>query len=108
MVDAFGDTGAFCWYATWNLIGWVFCYFLLPETKNLTLEELDNIFSVRNRDHAKYYLDAFPYYIKKYLLFQDVAPMTPLYHFDQTPEHEKSYEVPQASAQHNEGVLTDK
>lgn len=30
---AFTPTGAFCWYAAWNLFGWVFCYFLLPETK---------------------------------------------------------------------------
>ena len=30
---AFTPTGAFCWYAGWNLFGWVFCYFMLPETK---------------------------------------------------------------------------
>jgi hypothetical protein len=40
LVAAFTPTGAFGWYAAWNLFGWVFCYFLLPETKNLTLEEL--------------------------------------------------------------------
>ena len=85
MVDAFGDTGAFCYYGTWNLIGWVFCYFFLPETKNLTLEELDMVFEVRNRDHAAYYLKKLPWYFKKFVLFQDVAPMPPLYQMDQSP-----------------------
>ena len=32
---AFTPTGAFCWYAAWNLFGWVYAYFLLPETKVL-------------------------------------------------------------------------
>lgn len=32
LVDAFTPTGAFCWYAAWNLFGWVYCYFFLPET----------------------------------------------------------------------------
>lgn len=31
--DAFGPQGAFGWYAGWNIFGWVYCYFLLPETK---------------------------------------------------------------------------
>lgn len=85
LVDAFGDTGAFCYYGTWNLIGWVFCYFFLPETKSLTLEELDAVFEVRNRDHAAYYLKKLPWYFKKFVLFQDPAPMPPLYQMDNTP-----------------------
>lgn len=32
LVEAFTPTGAFCWYAGWNLFGWVYCYFFLPET----------------------------------------------------------------------------
>lgn len=89
MLDTFGDTGAFCWYAVWNIIGWFFCYFFLPETKNLTLEELDVVFSVKNRDHAAYYAKKMPWYIKKYLLFQDVPPMAPLYQLDQTSPSQK-------------------
>lgn len=30
---AFTPTGAFGWYAAWNFMAWVYCYFLLPETK---------------------------------------------------------------------------
>lgn len=33
LVRAFTPTGAFAWYAAWNFVGWVYCYFLLPETK---------------------------------------------------------------------------
>jgi hypothetical protein len=44
LVKAFTPQGAFGWYAAWNMFGWVYCYFLLPETKNLTLEELDTVF----------------------------------------------------------------
>lgn len=59
----FTTTGAFCWYAAWNLFGWVYCYFLLPETKNLTLEELDVVFNVGNREHSKYYAEKLPWYV---------------------------------------------
>jgi hypothetical protein len=81
LVEAFTPTGAFCWYAAWNIFGWVFCYFFLPETKALTLEELDTVFSVGNREHAKYYTESFPWYMQKYILRKDVTPREPLYQF---------------------------
>ena len=31
--ESFGEQGAFSWYAAWNLFGFVYVYFLLPETK---------------------------------------------------------------------------
>lgn len=40
LVDAFQPQGAFGWYAAWNFFGWVYCYFLLPETKVSTLIKL--------------------------------------------------------------------
>lgn len=75
---AFTTTGAFGWYAGWNFFGWVYCYFLLPETKNLTLEELDVVFNVGNREHFTYYSEKFPWYMEKYILRKDVPPMEPL------------------------------
>lgn len=78
MMKAFTPSGAFFWYAGWNVFGWVTCYFLLPETKGKTLEELDEVFSKRSRDHASYYLRRLKYYGQK-MLGRDVEPMEPLY-----------------------------
>jgi hypothetical protein len=75
-----------CWYACWNLFGWVYCYFLLPETKALTLEELDTVFNVGNRDHAKYYTQKLPWYVGKYIMRRDVMPIAPMYEFEDEPE----------------------
>ncbi|KAK7184668.1 hypothetical protein DPSP01_000398 [Paraphaeosphaeria sporulosa] len=86
LVRAFTPQGAFGWYAAWNVFGWVYCYFLLPETKNLTLEELDSVFNVGNREFSKYYAEKLPWYMQKHVLRKDVPPMEPLYQFDgETP-----------------------
>ena len=79
LIEAFTPQGAFAWYACWNVFGWIFAYFFLPETKNLTLEELDGVFSFRSRSHAHYYAEKFPWYAKKYILRKDVDPFPPLY-----------------------------
>ncbi|KAF4976015.1 hypothetical protein FZEAL_7271 [Fusarium zealandicum] len=100
---AFSDTGGFCWYGAWNIFGWIFCYFMLPETKNLTLEELDNVFGVSNKEHAGYYLKKLPWYLKKYLLFQDVPPFPPLYEFAANDGH---YPEEKPSVRHAEGRST--
>lgn len=104
LVRALRPQGAFGFYAAWNFFGFVFAYFLLPETKvclffllifccrifedladiifqNLTLEELDDVFTIKNRDHATYYKDKLPWYLSKYVLRKDVPPVEPLYHF---------------------------
>ena len=81
LVEAFTPVGAFGWYAAWNFFGWVYCYFLLPETKNLTLEELDTVFEVGNREHAKYYSGKLPWYFGKYIARRDMEPYEPLYQF---------------------------
>lgn len=48
----------------------MYTYFLLPETKSLTLEELDAVFSVSNRKHASYYWNKVR--SKKYLLSETI------------------------------------
>lgn len=86
LVKAFTEQGAFGWYAGWNFFGWIYCYFLLPETKNLTLEELDTVFDVGNRQFASYYRAKLPWYVQKKILRRDVEPMPPLYELhDETP-----------------------
>ncbi|KIV94884.1 hypothetical protein PV10_02605 [Exophiala mesophila] len=81
LVRAFQPQGAFGFYAAWNFAAFFLCYFFLPETKNLTLEELDDVFSVGAREHAKYYLQKAPWYINKHVLRRDVEPVAPLYQF---------------------------
>lgn len=76
---AFTSQGAFYYYATWNLIGWVGVFYLLPETKGLTLEELDAVFSVSNREHVKYQTRMIPYYIQRYLFGKKDLEKEPLY-----------------------------
>ncbi|KAI9757550.1 MAG: hypothetical protein M1815_000772 [Lichina confinis] len=75
MRAAFGDTGGFSWYAIWNLVGWVLVLLFVPETKGKTLEELDQVFSVSTRAHARYGMRQVPYFCRRYVLFQsDVEP----------------------------------
>lgn len=57
----------------------------LPETKNKTLEELDQVFSVPTHVHAAYGLRQIPYFIKRYLLRQHVEPER-LYEVDDSGE----------------------
>ena len=42
LVGAFTSTGAFAWYAGWNVVGFVLAFFLVPETKGRSLEDLDD------------------------------------------------------------------
>ncbi|OLN96956.1 Galactose-proton symporter [Colletotrichum chlorophyti] len=109
MLEAFGPTGAFMWYAGWNVVGFFVAYFLLPETKNLTLEELDSVFNVRNRDHARYYATKAPWYVQKHLLRRDVDSFPPLYELDGSDNHghePRGYdEAAKVTAQHNESGL---
>ncbi|KAK2594369.1 hypothetical protein QQS21_007929 [Conoideocrella luteorostrata] len=104
LLKAYGNTGAFCWYAAWNLFGWVFCYFMLPETKNLTLEELDSVFSMKNRDHSAYYLRKLPWYLNKHILRRDVSPFPPLYQFAEDELH--ASEKTEPATHHGEGALS--
>lgn len=82
LVRAFTPQGAFGWYAAWNFFGWVYCYFLLPETKGLTLEELDGVFSVGNREFARYYAARVPWYVRTKVLGREGGVVEPLYRFE--------------------------
>ncbi|CAH0058594.1 unnamed protein product [Clonostachys solani] len=78
MMEAMTPTGGFCWYGAWNAVGFVFAYFLVPETKGRTLEELDEVFSLRNRDHALHYWKRLKWGALK-LARVDAEPVPPLY-----------------------------
>lgn len=46
----------------------------MPETKGKTLEELDQVFSVPTRLHARHGLRQIGYFFNRYLLQMDVRP----------------------------------
>ncbi|CAM1503318.1 Fc.00g080940.m01.CDS01 [Cosmosporella sp. VM-42] len=81
LLDKIGPTGAFGFYAGLNVVAFVVIFFLIPETKQRTLEELDYIFGVPTRRHAAYQVRTWlPYLVKRYVLFQRNATLEPLYH----------------------------
>ncbi|KAF9035264.1 cytochrome P450 [Panaeolus papilionaceus] len=83
LLSALGPTGAFGFYAGLNVVAFVMIFFLMPETKHRTLEELDYAFAVPTSKHASYQLKTFlPYWIRRYVLFQKVE-LAPLYNFSE-------------------------
>jgi MFS family permease len=63
-----GPSGAFAWYGVWCLIGWWLILLFVPETKDLTLEELDQVFQRSTRDYIKHGLAQLRWFIKYYIL----------------------------------------
>ena len=90
LLKAFKPQGAFSWYAVWNIIGFFGVLFFVPETKSKTLEELDQVFGVRTRDHAAYGARQFVYFFRRYIFRQNVAPER-LYDEDKVEHHPKSF-----------------
>ena len=101
MLTAFKAQGAFGWYAAWCLILWVLVILFLPETKGetmldeqtlncmkiadpflpaeLTLEELDQVFSVPTWKHSSYQIKNTVWHIRRYIFRQKLEPLPPLY-----------------------------
>ncbi|KAF4625198.1 hypothetical protein G7Y89_g12970 [Cudoniella acicularis] len=90
LVKAFQPQGAFAWYACWNIIGFFGVLFFVPETKGRTLEELDQVFSVRTRDHAAYGSRQLVYFFRRYILWQNVEPER-LYNDEKVVYHHSSF-----------------
>jgi len=81
MVLAFTITGAFGFYAGLNAIAFCMIFLWLPETKQRTLEELDQVFSVPNSVFVKYqFTKALPFWFKRWVLFRRNTVLEPLYH----------------------------
>jgi MFS family permease len=83
MLAKLGPTGALCFYGGTNLLAFVMIFLGLPETKALTLEELDFVFAVPASRFASYQVRSYlPYFVKRYLLWQKSASLTPLYRWE--------------------------
>ncbi|EIT76529.1 putative transporter [Aspergillus oryzae 100-8] len=87
MLAVMSPTGAFAFYAGLNVTACIMIFFLVPETKQRTLEELDYVFAVPVRMHSGYQLKkALPYWVKRYIFRRNVK-LDPLYQFDHVATH---------------------
>jgi MFS family permease len=91
LLNAFKPQGAFGWYAAWNVVGFFLVLFLVPETKEKTLEELDAVFSVPLATHAKYGAAQFVYFFKRWVLFQRGAAKPAVPHADEVEHTQQSF-----------------
>lgn len=83
MLTAMSPTGAFGFYAALNLVALALIFLFVPETKQKSLEELDQVFSVSTHRHASYQMnEVLPWWGKKWVLRKDVGPSPQLYKSD--------------------------
>lgn len=83
MLNAFQPQGAFGFYAGLNFIALILIFLFVPETKQRSLEELDYVFAVTTRRHAKYQLtEVLPWWIRRYIFWRKDAVCPELYHTD--------------------------
>ncbi|PKS11686.1 hypothetical protein jhhlp_001674 [Lomentospora prolificans] len=83
MLHAMTATGAFCFYAGLNLVALALIFLFMPETKQKTLEELDYVFAVPDRKHAKYQLGTvLPWWFRRWVLQKKGEVCPELYHED--------------------------
>lgn len=67
-------TGAFGFYAGLNLIAWFMIFCFVRETKQLTLEEIDQVFSLPTKRFISYELTIWlPYFVKRHIFRQKIA-----------------------------------
>ncbi len=68
-----------------NVLAFLMIFFLVPETKQYTLEELDYIFAIPTRRFMSYQKDvALPWFFRRYILCDKEAKLAPLYQLDQS------------------------
>ncbi|KAF2138546.1 uncharacterized protein K452DRAFT_301081 [Aplosporella prunicola CBS 121167] len=83
LLRAFTPQGTFGFYAGLNIVALVMIFLFLPETKQRTLEELDYVFAVPTRTHARFMASKMlPWWCRRYVLFRKGAPQPQLYHFE--------------------------
>lgn len=64
------------------MLAFVMIFFLVPETKKKTLEELDFVFGVPTRTHIRYQItQVVPYWVKHHIMRQD-AELESLYELE--------------------------
>jgi len=79
LLTTFKPQGAFGFYAAWCIVGWFLVLLLVPETRLLSLEELDQVFSVSTRKHASYQVRNMIWHFRVWVLRQKLEPLPPFY-----------------------------
>jgi len=73
MVTAMTQVGAFCFYAGLNLIAWFMIFCFVRETKQLTLEEIDQVFQVPTKKFISHELFVWlPWFLRAKVLRQNI------------------------------------
>ncbi|KAI1827526.1 sugar transporter-domain-containing protein [Xylaria intraflava] len=84
ILSRLSTVGAFGLYAGFNVVAFVMIFFLVPETKQRTLEELDYVFAVPTREFTRYQVTKVaPWWFKRYVFFQRSAELESLYQRDE-------------------------
>ncbi|RSH88653.1 hypothetical protein EHS25_002880 [Saitozyma podzolica] len=85
---AFYSVGEVCFYAGLNALALLWIFLFVPETKAMTLEELDQVFSVPTTSFIKYESTVWlPYMFKRYITRQSVQPIRPLFEKEGQADH---------------------
>ncbi|KAF6816095.1 sugar transporter, partial [Colletotrichum sojae] len=83
MVQSLKPQGSFALFAAFNIVCFVAIFLFMPETKQRSLEELDDVFSVSTRRHASYQLkEVLPWWFGRYILRKKGLHEPQLYHFE--------------------------
>lgn len=82
---AFTLSGAFGWYAAWCVVGWWMILLFVPETKDLTLEELDQVFRYGTREHMAHGLAQLRWFIARFFMGKKSAKR-PIFLHKEDPE----------------------
>ncbi|KAL7624888.1 hypothetical protein AAE478_004102 [Parahypoxylon ruwenzoriense] len=99
ILDRLHTVGAFGMYAGFNLVAFIMIFFLVPETKQRTLEELDYVFAVPNRKFAAYQVTkALPWWFNRWVLFNRHATLEPLYQRDDDEPRPQPFASKEASS----------
>ncbi|BEJ16595.1 hypothetical protein CspHIS471_0512000 [Cutaneotrichosporon sp. HIS471] len=78
MKTAMTPLGAFCFYAGLSTIALILIFFFVPETKGISLEELDDVFSIPTSKFMSYQTTQWlPYFIKRYVFCNSRATPPP-------------------------------
>ncbi|KAL1882326.1 hypothetical protein VTK73DRAFT_1885 [Phialemonium thermophilum] len=84
MLQTMTTQGTFGFYAGLNLLALIMVFLWMPETKQRTLEQLDEIFSVPMRTHMRFQVcEMLPWWWRRHVLRRKGVPQPQLYSFDE-------------------------